>query len=164
MELCSQMEPNAKWSVTHSSHQVAGAGCLELGWLSTPGTLVENLAPVEGWCRPDGWARGGPEGCHTLPRVTRGGSPELPKDNLGLCLWSQAGHQACTGAVAPEGSPGPEAQSGSSGPSHLVPIRAPSQDPVASADHNSPTRPPGRPEATEEVREAEEGAASARQQ
>lgn len=63
-----------------------------------------------------------------------------------------------------EGSLGPEAQSGSSGPSHLVPVTAPSRDAVASADHSSPTRPPGRPEATEEVREAEEGNASARQQ
>lgn len=100
---------------------------------------------------------------NTLPRVTWRGSPELAKD-LGLCLWSQAGHQLCTWAVAPEGSPGPEAQSGSSGPSHLVPLRAPSQDPEASTDHSSPTGPPGRPEATEEVREAEKGDASARQQ
>lgn len=56
---------------------------------------------------------------------------------------------------------GPAAQSGSSGPSHLVPIRALGQDPGASADHISPTRPSGRLEATEEVREAEEGDTSA---
>lgn len=100
-------------------------------------------------------------GGHTLPRVTRGGGPELCKD-LGPDCRGQALHQVCTTAVPQEGSPGPAAPSGSSGPSHLVPIRAPGQDPVASADHNSPTRPPGRPEATEVVREAEEGAASAR--
>lgn len=49
---------------------------------------------------------------------------------------------------------------------HLVPVRAPSQDPVASTDDNSglPTGPPGRSEAMKEVREVDEGDASARQQ
>lgn len=47
-----------------------------------------------------------------------------------------------------------------------MPIRAPSQDPVASTDDNTGllTGPPGRPEAMKEVREVEEGDASARQQ
>lgn len=60
----------------------------------------------------------------------------------------------------------PASQPISLGPRHLVPIRAPSQEPVASTDDNSglPTRPPGRPEAMKKVREVEEGDASARQQ
>lgn len=72
-------------------------------------------------------------------------------------------HQSC----APERSPQPASQPIFLGPRHLVPIRAPSQEPVASTDDNSglPTRPPGRPEAMKEVvREVEEGDASARQQ
>ena len=87
-----------------------------------------------------------------MPSVTHGGGPELGED-LGLGLLSQALHQVCTRAVPQEARPGPAAHSGYSGPSHLASIRAPGQDPVASADHISPTRPPGRPEATEEVRE-----------
>lgn len=79
-------------------------------------------------------------------------------------MLSRALYHVCTRAVPHEGSPGPVAQSGSSGPSHLVPVRALGQDLVASTDHISPKRPSGRVEATEEVREAEEGDASARQQ
>lgn len=63
----------------------------------------------------------------------------------------------------PQGMLRPHSQGGSSEPCHLIPTNQ-SQVPVASADHNSPTRPPGRPEATEEVREAEERDACARQQ
>lgn len=79
-------------------------------------------------------------------------------------MLSRALHHVCTRAVPHEGSPGTVARSGSSGPSHLVPIGALGQDLGPSTDHISPKRPSGRVEATEEVREAEEGDASARQQ
>lgn len=141
-----------------------------MGAPGAPGALPAQPPPLHSHRKPGPWggillarwmAQLRPGGGHTLPRVTRGGGPELRKD-LGPDCRGQALHQVCTTAVPQEGSPDPAAPSGSSGPSHLVPIRAPGQDPVASADHNSPTRPPGRPEATEAVREAEEGAASAR--
>lgn len=106
------------------------------------------------------------EGCQALLRVTQRGGLELGWGRL-RPLTAKLGstldaHWGC----APERSPQSVSQHISLGPRHLVPIRAGSQDPVSSADDYSglPTRPPGRPEAMKEVREGEEGDASARQQ
>lgn len=107
------------------------------------------------------------EGCQTLLRFTQRGGLELGvwwKLRLLSAKLSSVldVHKGC----ASERSPQPASQPISLGPRHLVPIRAPGQDPVASTDDNSdlPISPPGRPEAMKEVREVEEGDTSARQQ